>query len=112
MGYNEWSDEESSSRNHGRDKFRHERSVERDSRAYGNDEYERYDRKKRGRRSPTPPEGIILQHYLYFYFIFILQSYSFFYYYYYYYYSIYTFYFKKTKKNADIKEDLHFHLHP
>lgn len=56
MGYNEWSDDETSSRNHGRDKFRHERSVERD-RAYGNDEYERYG-KKRGRRSPTPPEGI------------------------------------------------------
>ncbi|GAA5807692.1 hypothetical protein MFLAVUS_001066 [Mucor flavus] len=47
-------DDETSSRNHGRDKFRHERSVERD-RAYGNDEYERYG-KKRGRRSPTPPE--------------------------------------------------------
>lgn len=57
MGYNDWSDDESTSRNHGRDKFRHERSDERD-RAYGNDEYDRYDRKKRGRRSPTPPEGI------------------------------------------------------
>jgi hypothetical protein len=57
MGYNEWSDDDTAPRNHGRDKFRHERSVERD-RVYGNDEYERYDRKKRGRRSPTPPEGI------------------------------------------------------
>lgn len=55
MGYPEWSDEETSSRNHGRDKFRHERDIERD-RGYGNDDFERYDRKKRGRRSPTPPE--------------------------------------------------------
>ncbi|KAI9469006.1 MAG: hypothetical protein EXX96DRAFT_590070 [Benjaminiella poitrasii] len=53
MGYNEWSDDENTQRNHGRDKFRHERSLERDR--YG-EEYERYDRKKRGRRSPTPPE--------------------------------------------------------
>ncbi|RCH81258.1 hypothetical protein CU098_006009, partial [Rhizopus stolonifer] len=53
MGYNEWSDDENISRNHGRDKFRHERSLERDR--YG-EEYDRYDRKKRGRRSPTPPE--------------------------------------------------------
>lgn len=55
MGFNEWSDDENVSRNHGRDKFRHERSLERER--YG-EEYERYDRKKRGRRSPTPPEGI------------------------------------------------------
>ncbi|KAI7904590.1 uncharacterized protein BX663DRAFT_502898 [Cokeromyces recurvatus] len=53
MGYNEWSDDENTQHNHGRDKFRHERSLERDR--YG-EEYERYDRKKRGRRSPTPPE--------------------------------------------------------
>ncbi|CAO0798763.1 unnamed protein product [Mucor circinelloides] len=53
MGFNDWSDDENASRNHGRDKFRHERSLERER--YG-EEYERYDRKKRGRRSPTPPE--------------------------------------------------------
>ncbi|KAI8642566.1 hypothetical protein BD408DRAFT_416434 [Parasitella parasitica] len=53
MGFGEWSDDENASRNHGRDKFRHERSLERER--YG-EEYERYDRKKRGRRSPTPPE--------------------------------------------------------
>ncbi|OAD05251.1 C2H2-type zinc finger transcription factor [Mucor lusitanicus CBS 277.49] len=53
MGFNDWSDDENASRNHGRDRFRHERSLERER--YG-EEYERYDRKKRGRRSPTPPE--------------------------------------------------------
>ncbi|KAL9558617.1 hypothetical protein MBANPS3_000826 [Mucor bainieri] len=54
MGFNDWSDEDAAARNHGRDKFRHERSLERER--YGAEEYERYDRKKRGRRSPTPPE--------------------------------------------------------
>jgi hypothetical protein len=58
MGYNEWSDEENAPRTHGRDKFHHERSLERDR--YGGEEYDRYDRKKRGRRSPTPPEGITI----------------------------------------------------
>jgi hypothetical protein len=52
MAYNEWSDDDLP-RTHGRDKFRHERSLERG----GFDEYDRYDRKKRTRRSPTPPEG-------------------------------------------------------
>ncbi|KAI8884137.1 hypothetical protein K501DRAFT_248302 [Backusella circina FSU 941] len=53
MAYNEWSDDDLP-RTHGRDKFRHERSIERDRGGF--DEYDRYDRKKRTRRSPTPPE--------------------------------------------------------
>lgn len=50
----DWSDEENMPRSHAREKFRPERSLERER--YG-EEYERYDCRKRGRRSPTPPEG-------------------------------------------------------
>ncbi|KAI9499201.1 hypothetical protein BDB00DRAFT_866685 [Zychaea mexicana] len=57
-GY-DWSDDEYSPRTHGRDKFRRERSLERDHAMYSRpppDDYDRYDRKKRHRRSITPPE--------------------------------------------------------
>ena len=60
MGY-DWSDDEYSPRTHGREKFRRERSLERDHAMYSRpppDDYDRYDRKKRHRRSITPPEGI------------------------------------------------------
>ncbi|KAG1465437.1 hypothetical protein G6F56_004887 [Rhizopus delemar] len=43
MVYNDWSDDDTMTTK-GRDKFRHERS------------YDDYDRRKRSRRSPTPPE--------------------------------------------------------
>lgn len=43
MVYNDWSDDDTTTK--GRDKFRHERS------------HDDYDRRKRSRRSPTPPEG-------------------------------------------------------
>lgn len=52
----DWSDDEYSLRNHGREKFRRERSLERDP-SFGRDEFDRYDRKKRHRRSLTPPDG-------------------------------------------------------
>ncbi|KAI9278683.1 hypothetical protein BDA99DRAFT_13548 [Phascolomyces articulosus] len=58
MGY-DWSDDEYSPRTHGREKFRRERSLERDHAMYSRpppDDYDRYDRKKRHRRSITPPE--------------------------------------------------------
>ncbi|KAI8140368.1 hypothetical protein BJV82DRAFT_671798 [Fennellomyces sp. T-0311] len=56
-GY-DWSDDEYSPRTHGREKFRRERSLERDHPMYsrGPDDYDRYDRKKRLRRSITPPD--------------------------------------------------------
>lgn len=77
MGFNDWSDDENASRNHGRDKFRHERSLERER--YG-EEYERYDRKKRGRRSPTPPEGIttVFPYSSILFLLLLLSSFSFF----------------------------------
>ncbi|KAI9319051.1 hypothetical protein BX666DRAFT_2025391 [Dichotomocladium elegans] len=54
----DWSDDESSMPTHGREKFRQERSLERDQGSYSRnpDDYDRYDRKKRLRRSITPPD--------------------------------------------------------
>lgn len=58
----DWSDDEHSPRSHGREKFRRERSIEREPSSYkwASDDHERYDRKKRTRRSVTPPEGNLL----------------------------------------------------
>jgi hypothetical protein len=50
MGYSEWSDDESNSR---RDKFRPEREK-----GSNVDDYDTYNRKKRTRSSPIPPEGM------------------------------------------------------
>ncbi|KAG0194485.1 hypothetical protein DFQ28_010569 [Apophysomyces sp. BC1034] len=62
IAFGDWSDDDFCPRSHGREKFRRERSVERDRGAYGDtynpnaEEYDRYERKKRSRRAETPPE--------------------------------------------------------
>ncbi|KAF7720961.1 hypothetical protein EC973_005674 [Apophysomyces ossiformis] len=62
IAFGDWSDDDFAPRSHGREKFRRERSVERDRGAYGDtynpnaEEYDRYERKKRSRRAETPPE--------------------------------------------------------
>lgn len=56
----DFSDEDYPPRSHGREKFRRERSIDRDQGYYGRageDYGDRYDRKKRIRRSVTPPDG-------------------------------------------------------
>jgi hypothetical protein len=75
MVYNDWSDDDTMTTK-GRDKFRHERS------------YDDYDRRKRSRRSPTPPEGRTCRPFLsllfisfsilFFFSFFIIINYSFF----------------------------------